>query len=79
MSNGIFKAPVHRVLTNASKERLSAALDFSVHHEREIEPCAQLVNEKRPALYRKVMVKDYLAGLYDRFTQGKRTIDSVLI
>ncbi|CAM0912357.1 unnamed protein product [Alopecurus aequalis] len=79
MSNGIFKSPVHRVVRNANKERLSVALDYSVDPEREIEPSAQLVNEKTPALYRKVKVKDYIAGLYNRFSQGKRVIDTVQI
>ena len=79
MTNGIFKSPVHRVMTNANKERISVALDYSVDPEREIEPSAQLVNEKRPALYRKVKVKDYISGLYNRFSQGKRVIDTVQI
>ncbi|KAF7106048.1 hypothetical protein CFC21_106814 [Triticum aestivum] len=37
LSNGFFTSPVHRVVTNAKKERLSVALDY-VDHEREIEP-----------------------------------------
>uniref|UniRef100_A0A452ZGG6 Fe2OG dioxygenase domain-containing protein n=1 Tax=Aegilops tauschii subsp. strangulata TaxID=200361 RepID=A0A452ZGG6_AEGTS len=71
MSNGIFKSPVHRVLTNTKKERLSVAVDYYVDPEREIEPSAQLVNEKRPALYSKVKVKDYFARSYNAFTEGK--------
>uniref|UniRef100_A0A452XH91 Fe2OG dioxygenase domain-containing protein n=1 Tax=Aegilops tauschii subsp. strangulata TaxID=200361 RepID=A0A452XH91_AEGTS len=53
MSNGFFKSPMHRVVTNAKKEKLSVALDYSVDYEREIEPLPQLINEKRPALYMK--------------------------
>ncbi|KAF6990899.1 hypothetical protein CFC21_008048 [Triticum aestivum] len=79
MSNGIFKSPVHRVVTNTKKERLSVALDYYVDPEREIEPSAQLVNEKRPALYSKVKVKDYFARSYNAFTQGKMVIDTVKI
>ncbi|KAM3196282.1 hypothetical protein ACQJBY_072128 [Aegilops geniculata] len=79
MSNGFFKSPVHRVVTNAKKERLSVALDYSVDHEREIEPSPQLINEKRPALYRKVKVKDYIAGLYEHFSQGTMVIDTLQI
>ncbi|KAK1603905.1 hypothetical protein QYE76_027578 [Lolium multiflorum] len=77
MSNGIFKSPVHRVLTNAKKERISVALDYSVDPEREIEPSAQLVNEERPALYRKVKVKDYTAALYDHFSKGEMVINKI--
>jgi len=79
MSNGIFKSPVHRVVTNAKKERISVALDYSVDPEREIEPSAQLVNKNRPALYRKVKVKDYIAGHYNHFSQGEILIDIVQI
>nr|BAK05092.1 predicted protein [Hordeum vulgare subsp. vulgare] len=80
MSNGIFKSPVHRVVTNAEKERLSLALFYSVDPEREIEPATQLVDEKqRPALYRKVKVKNYIAGLYEHLSQGTMVIDTVKI
>lgn len=74
MTNGIFKSPVHRVMTNTKKERLSVVLDYSVDSEREIEPSAQLVNEKRPALYRKVQVKDYIVEHYNHFSQGKEVV-----
>ncbi|KAL6606106.1 hypothetical protein ACP70R_041759 [Stipagrostis hirtigluma subsp. patula] len=79
MSNGIFKSPVHRVVTNAEKERLSVVLFYSVDPERDIEPATELVNDKRPALYKKVKTKDYLAGLFEYFQKGKRVIDTVKI
>ncbi|KAK3131748.1 hypothetical protein QOZ80_6AG0510840 [Eleusine coracana subsp. coracana] len=79
MSNGIFKSPVHRVVTNAEKERLSVALFFSVDPEKHMEPAPQLVDEKQPALYRKVKTKDYIAGLFQYFSQGRRVIDTVKI
>uniref|UniRef100_A0A0E0DX35 Isopenicillin N synthase-like Fe(2+) 2OG dioxygenase domain-containing protein n=1 Tax=Oryza meridionalis TaxID=40149 RepID=A0A0E0DX35_9ORYZ len=56
MSNGIFKSPVHRVVTNAMKERLSVGLFYDIDPEKEIEPAAQL--------YKKVKSKDYTAGFY---------------
>lgn len=79
MSNGVFKSPVHRVVTNAEKERLSLALFYSVDPEREIEPATELVDEKRPTLYKKVKVKDYIAGLYEHVSQGTMVIDTVKI
>jgi isopenicillin N synthase-like dioxygenase len=79
ISNGIFRSPVHRVMTNADRERLSLALFYSVDPAREIEPAAHLVDEKRPALYRKVKVNDYLAGFYGRFSEGAMAIDTVKI
>ncbi|XP_020198025.1 protein LATERAL BRANCHING OXIDOREDUCTASE 1-like [Aegilops tauschii subsp. strangulata] len=79
MSNGILKSPVHRVVTNTKKERLSVALDYSVDPKKEIEPSAQLINEKRSALYTKVKIKDYFARNYNDFTQGKMAIDTVKV
>ena len=79
MSNGVFKSPVHRVVTNAEKERLSVALFYSVDPEKEIGPAAELIDEKRPALYRKVKVRDYLAGVSEHFSTGTRAIDTVKI
>lgn len=79
MSNGVFKSPVHRVVTNAEKERLSVALFYSVDPDKEIGPAAELIDEKRPALYRKVKVRDYIAGLYEHFSKGKRVLDTVRI
>uniref|UniRef100_A0A8R7UZB8 Fe2OG dioxygenase domain-containing protein n=2 Tax=Triticum urartu TaxID=4572 RepID=A0A8R7UZB8_TRIUA len=79
ISNGIFKSPVHRVVTNAKKERLLVVLFYSARSEREIEPATQLVDEKRPVLYRKIEVKDYIAGLYEHVSQGTMVIDTVKI
>ena len=79
ISNGIFKSPVHRVVTNAKKDRLSVVLFYSARSEREIEPATQLVDEKRPVLYRKIKVKDYIAGLYEHVSQGTMVIDTLQI
>ncbi|CAL5044262.1 unnamed protein product [Urochloa decumbens] len=65
MSNGIFKSPVHRVVTNAEKERLSVVLFYSVDPEREIQPAGKLIDENHPPLYKKVKVK----GTYPMRTQ----------
>ncbi|VAI46213.1 unnamed protein product [Triticum turgidum subsp. durum] len=76
MCNGLFKRPVHRVVTNAKNERLLVTLGYSVDHKREMEPLPQPINEKRPPLYRKVKVKDYITGLYEHFSQGTMVIDT---
>ena len=54
MSNVIFKSPVHRVVTNAERERISIAVFSSPDSDREIEPVGVLVSETRPRLYKKV-------------------------
>ncbi|KAG2609795.1 hypothetical protein PVAP13_4KG089200 [Panicum virgatum] len=79
MSNGIFRSPVHRVVTNAEKERLSVALFYSVDPEREIQPAGKLVDENHQALYKKVKIKEYVAGLFEHFSQGKMVIDTARI
>jgi isopenicillin N synthase-like dioxygenase len=60
MSNGFFKSPMHRAMTNAEKERLSLAMFYMRDLEKEIEPVPDLVDEKRPRRYRKIKTKDYL-------------------
>ncbi|XP_058115693.1 jasmonate-induced oxygenase 2-like [Magnolia sinica] len=77
MSNGIFKSPVHRVVTNSEKERISLAMFLIADGEKEIEPADQLINEDKgqPRLYKKLKVKEYLEVFYQNFMQGKRSID----
>ncbi|RDX66271.1 Flavanone 3-dioxygenase 2, partial [Mucuna pruriens] len=52
MSNGNFRSPVHRVVTNKEKERLTAAMFCVPDSEKEIKPLDELVNDSRPILYR---------------------------
>ncbi|KAG0470291.1 hypothetical protein HPP92_016991 [Vanilla planifolia] len=75
MSNGIFKSPVHRVVTNTQKERISMAMFYSCNAKKYIEPASCLADETRPKLYKKVMVEEYLGKLFEAFAQGKRAID----
>ncbi|OQU75949.1 hypothetical protein SORBI_3010G059900 [Sorghum bicolor] len=79
MSNGIFKSPVHRVVTNAEKERLSVALFYSIDPEREIQPADKLIDENHPALYKKVKIKEYIAGLYEHVARGEMVIETAKI
>jgi len=46
MSNGIFKSPVHRAVTNAGKERISLAMFHGLDPKEEIEPATALLHEK---------------------------------
>ncbi|CAI8600386.1 unnamed protein product [Vicia faba] len=74
MSNGIFQSPVHRVVTNAEKERLTVAMFCIPDSEKEIKPVEKLVNESRPILYRPV--KDYVGIYFQYYQQGKRPIEA---
>jgi isopenicillin N synthase-like dioxygenase len=79
MSNGFFKSPVHRVVTNAEKERLSLVMFYTMGPEREIEPLSELVDEKTPVRYRKIKTNDYIATLFETFARGTLAIDAVKI
>ncbi|KAF7094048.1 hypothetical protein CFC21_096407 [Triticum aestivum] len=79
MTNGILKGPVHRVVTNSEKERISVAVFYGLDPEREIGPIAQMLTEDRPARYRKMKVKDFLAAHFEHFSRGERVVDSLRI
>lgn len=53
-SNGVFKAPVHRVLTNKGKERFSVPFFFNPAYEADVKPLEQCVTSDQPCLYRPV-------------------------
>ncbi|XP_075651697.1 protein SRG1-like [Castanea sativa] len=77
MSNGIFKSPVHRVVTNSERERISLAVFCLPGFNEEIGPIDRLVDESRPRLYKKV--KNYVSIYLEYFKQRKRPIEAVKI
>ncbi|KDP31635.1 hypothetical protein JCGZ_15373 [Jatropha curcas] len=77
MSNGIFKSPVHRVVTNTETERMSIAVFCIPDSEKEIKPADGLIDETRPRLYK--TVKDYVSLYFEYYQQGKRTIEAAII
>lgn len=79
MNNGIFRSPVHRVVTNAEKERISLAVFYGVDAEQVLEPAPGLLDEKRPARYRKLKAKDFIVGFLEHFSRRTRYIESLKI
>uniref|UniRef100_A0A7N0U109 Fe2OG dioxygenase domain-containing protein n=1 Tax=Kalanchoe fedtschenkoi TaxID=63787 RepID=A0A7N0U109_KALFE len=77
MSNGYFWSPVHRVSTNASKERISVAVFCIPDGESEIEPAGELMDEDRPRLYK--TVKNYVDLYFQNYQIGRRPIDAAKI
>ncbi|CAI9100855.1 OLC1v1038040C1 [Oldenlandia corymbosa var. corymbosa] len=75
MSNGIFKSPVHRVITNSYKERISVATFCSPGSGEEVGPVEELINDTRPRLYK--TVKDYYSIYFKYYQLGKRPIEAV--
>uniref|UniRef100_R7W6M9 Protein SRG1 n=1 Tax=Aegilops tauschii TaxID=37682 RepID=R7W6M9_AEGTA len=79
LSNGFFKSPVHRAVTNAEEDRVSLVMFYTTDPEREIGPVPELVDDKRPARYRKIKSKDYLRKLFETFAEGTLVIDTMKI
>ncbi|KAJ3695513.1 hypothetical protein LUZ60_000890 [Juncus effusus] len=79
MSNGIFKSPVHRALTNSTKERLSIVMFCALDPEKELEPDEGLIDDERPRVYKSVKTKDYIASIFETFAEGTRAIDLVRV
>ncbi|WRX33681.1 Non-hem dioxygenase N-terminal domain - like 10 [Theobroma cacao] len=75
MSNGIFKSPMHRVVTNTDKLRISVAMFNEAEPDKEIGPVEGLIDDNRPRLYRNV--KNYASFNYECFQKGKVALEEV--
>lgn len=74
MSNAVFRAPTHRVVTSG-RERMSLVLFYQPEPHKDLQPAEELVGEDRPAMYRKLKAKAFGDGFWDAFALGERTID----
>jgi isopenicillin N synthase-like dioxygenase len=79
MTNGIFKGPVHRVVTNSVKERISLAFFYSLDPEKEFGPIAQMLTDDQPTRYRNMKPKDLLVTHYENLNRGERVVNSLKI
>ncbi|ESQ47087.1 hypothetical protein EUTSA_v10028311mg [Eutrema salsugineum] len=79
MSNGVYKSPVHRVVTNREKERISVTTFCFPHADQVIQPVNGLVSETTPRLYLYKTIKNYAEIYFKYFHQGGRANESVLI
>ncbi|KAI7987976.1 Protein SRG1 [Camellia lanceoleosa] len=75
MSNGVFKSPMHRVVTNSEREKISVAIFNEPEPEKEIGPVDDLMDDKRPRLYKNV--KNYARFNYECFQKGLVALDTV--
>lgn len=73
----MYKSPVHRVVTNSEKERISVATFCVPSPDKEIQPVEGLVSEARPRLFK--TVKKYVELYFDSYQQGLRPIEAALI
>lgn len=72
MSNGVFKSPVHRVITNSERGRMSIAMFYTPEPDKEIGPEDGLVSEEQPKLFKKV--KNYAETHWEYYNRGMRSI-----
>lgn len=79
MNNGVFKAAVHRVVTNPVKDMISLAMFFGVDGDAMLEPAPSLLDAARPARYRKMRAKDYTKGIIEYHSRGERMIEAMKI
>lgn len=77
MSNGIFKSPIHRVVTNTEKGRMSLVMFCFPNPNKEIEPVKGLVTGTRPRLYK--TMKDYTSIVVENYQKGRRPIEAAKI
>ncbi|EEF28154.1 oxidoreductase, putative [Ricinus communis] len=77
MSNEMFKSPVHRVVTNSERERITMAMFFIPGSDKEIKPADALIDETRPRLYKKV--KDYVSLYFQYYQLGRRPIEAAMM
>ncbi|KAL6221325.1 hypothetical protein ACLB2K_009076 [Fragaria x ananassa] len=77
MSNGIFKSPMHRVVTNPDRMGLSVALFNEPDPETEINPVEKLIDETRPRLYKNV--KNYGRINYECYQKGEVALETLKI
>ncbi|XP_059641097.1 codeine O-demethylase-like [Cornus florida] len=72
MTNGIFKSPVHRVLSNSERDRISVAVFYTPEAGKEIGVEDGLVDEERPRLFKKV--RDYADTHWVYYQRGMRAL-----
>ncbi|XP_020205828.1 flavanone 3-dioxygenase 2 [Cajanus cajan] len=70
LSNGRYKSPVHRAVTNGWLPRLSLALFHAPNDETLIGPIEELTDEDHPPIYRNYRYKEFMKEFYRQ--EGKR-------
>lgn len=73
ISNDEYKSVVHRVLANPFQEpRVSVAIFLNPgQRENSFGPLPELISDKKPAVYREFMYKDYMGRFFSKELDGK--------
>ncbi|GAB2289494.1 hypothetical protein Dimus_023804 [Dionaea muscipula] len=75
MSNGMFKSPVHRVVTSSERERISLAMFCTPDPENEIGPAAELITDVQPPAFK--TVKNYPSIYYHYYQLDQTPLSSI--
>ncbi|KAJ1396688.1 Oxoglutarate/iron-dependent dioxygenase [Sesbania bispinosa] len=70
LTNGRYKSPVHRAVTNRWLPRLSLAMFYAPNDETMIGPMEELMDEEHPPIYRNYSYKEYMDEFYRQ--EGKK-------
>ncbi|KAL7139908.1 hypothetical protein ABFS83_09G085000 [Erythranthe nasuta] len=77
MSNGIFTSPVHRVVSDSRRDRISVAVFYTPEVGKEIGPEEGLIDSEKPRLFK--TVKDYADIHYGYYQRGMRSLHTVQV
>ncbi|XP_061356666.1 protein DOWNY MILDEW RESISTANCE 6-like [Gastrolobium bilobum] len=72
LSNGRYKSPVHRAVTNRCLPRLSLGMFYAPNDEIVIRPIEELTDKEHPPIYRKYTYKEYMEEFYRQEGKGRR-------
>ncbi|CAN1329498.1 Protein SRG1 [Linum perenne] len=79
ISNGTYKSIEHRATVNSKTERLSVATFLSPKLDGELGPAQSLVTPNTPPKFKRLLVKDYFKGLFERELNGKSYLDAMKV
>ena len=77
ISNGVCKSVEHRVIANATKERLSIAFFYNPNNDVPIEPAPELLTPENPARYPRTTYKEYRLYIRKKGPTGKFQVESM--
>nr|GEZ96411.1 codeine O-demethylase-like [Tanacetum cinerariifolium] len=80
MSNGVYNSIEHRVMVNATKERISLAMFFNPKLDADVGPAKSLLkNTGNPPLYRTLVMEQYHKEFYSAKLNGKTFLEKMKI
>ncbi|XP_078179401.1 jasmonate-induced oxygenase 1-like [Carex rostrata] len=77
LSNAIYKSVEHRVMVNATDERLSMAFFYNPKADLPLSPIRELVTFDRPALYTPMTFNEYRVYIRQKGPRGKSQVESL--